>query len=168
VKLRSVLIGVGVVAALVGLVFLYDVLVVTDEERIEEFVADVTGTVSPTRVHRARTRWVDLSRQPIRATVYGQALAWDEDDEARLEEEADERLRTIEGSRTRTMGSTIEIEGDHATVSLRVVSDRLGLANIEWQLEKHDDDWLVSRLSVQRGSLAGAARPARARGGPDR
>lgn len=144
-------IGIGVaVLALGGVLFLWDVLVVTDEERLELFVEDVTGVVGPDRVMNARVRWTDLSRQPFEISAMGQSLLYREGDDEALQERSQTALRSMYGDRVRPLTSGIRVEGDRATVTMRLMGERSGMAQVEWRLTKHGDEWLLERLAVTR------------------
>ena len=148
---RRTLIGAAVaVVAVIGAYALYDALVTTDEERLEVFVEQVTGSVTMPRVDGARRRWVDLERQPLEISALGESLLYRAGEDDALETRSHQALRTLAGSELRLLGSGIEVDGDTATVSLRVISPGQGLGTIEWTLRKHDEDWLVERLVVRR------------------
>lgn len=141
---------VAVVGLLAGVLVLWDVLVVTDEERLEVFVEHVTGPVSASRVASARARWVDLDRQPLEISALGRSLRYGAGDEEDLTERSHRALEPVFGDRLRVLTDAITVEGDDATVSLRVMSERRGLATLEWRLRRHGDEWLVERLAVRR------------------
>jgi hypothetical protein len=151
VSRRSWLIAGGVVLAIAGVIALYDVLVETDEERLEaQFIPDVSGSITRTKIDRACERWVDLERQTLEVSALGQAQAYRAGESEALRDDAHERLRSLEGTSARVISSGIVIEGDTATVTLRLMNDQLGMQTAEWTLDRHDGDWLVSRLSVRR------------------
>lgn len=148
---RKAWIGVGVgVLALAGALFLWDVLVVTDEERLELFVEDVTGDVGPDRVMNARVRWVDLDRQPLEISAMGRSLLYRAGEDDALQERSQTALRSMYGERLRALTSGITVDGERATVTLRLMGDRSGLHQVQWRLRKRDDEWLVERLAVTR------------------
>ncbi len=136
------LVGAGALA--------YDALVETDEERLEVFVDDVTGEVTRGRVQLAQSRWVDLSRQPLEVSALGQSLLYRAGEEAALGARASEALQTLAGANLRVLGSTLAIEGDRATVGLRLLSRERGMSEVEWRLVRDGERWLVARLSVRR------------------
>lgn len=133
-----------------GALFAYDALVETEEERLEVFVDDVTGSVTRGRVDVARSRWVDLSRQPFEVSAMGQSWLFEEGEEDELTDQASSSLRGIFGTNLRVMSTTMQIEGDTATVTLQLVSRERGLGMVEWRLSKDGEDWLVERLAVRR------------------
>jgi hypothetical protein len=147
---RRWLLLVGLVLAIAGGALLYDALVVSDEERLEELTADVTGAITRARIASARDQWIDLARQPFEVSALGRVALYRAGDDAALDQRASDAARTLEGSRLRTITSGIVIDGDHAVVTMRVLDDRNGMAHLEWTLERREGDWLLSRLRVQR------------------
>ncbi len=137
-------------AALAGAFVLWDVLVVTDEERLEALVDDATGTLSATGIERARARWVDPSRQPFELSALGESTLYDEEDEEALNERTRQAIATLSGSDVRRVSSSIEVDGDQAIVTLRALSDLQGMVSVEWTLHRHGNDWLVARMWISR------------------
>lgn len=148
---RRAWLGVGAaLVVIVGVMFAYDALVETDEERLEVFVEDVTGSVTRGRVDVARSRWVDLSRHPFEVSAMGQTFLYQEGQEDELAEQASSSLRTIFGTNLRVMSTAMQIEGDEATVTLRLISRQRGMGLVEWRLVRDGEEWLVERLAVRR------------------
>lgn len=148
---RRAWIGAGIaLAAIAGILVAYDALVVTEEERLEAFVDDVTGMVTQGRVRGARSRWVDLGRQPLEVSAMGQSLLYREGEEEELAAQSRRALRSMLGTSLRVVSSSIRIEGDTATVDLRLMSRERGFGQAQWRLRRHGEDWLIERLSVRR------------------
>ncbi len=148
---RRTWIALGAFAGLVALAAVaYDALVESDEERLEELIEDCTGTMSEARIRDGRARWIDLSRQPFEISGFGEARAYGEGDEDALDERQSEAVRALNGASLRALSSSVSVEGDRGIVTLRILSDRTGMMQVEWTLEKHGDDWLVARLSIRR------------------
>lgn len=141
---------IGSIAALVGAWFVYDAITVTDEEIIEGFVDEVTGTVDAPRIQMARDRWVDLERQPFEVSAMGRSLQYGAGEDDALAAEASRALAPMRGANLRVVSRTITVEGDQADASLRLLSRAQGMGRVSWRLRKHGDDWLVERLSVTR------------------
>jgi len=144
-------IGVAVsVAALIGAFVAYDALTVTDEEIIEGFVDETTGTVDAPRIQMARDRWVDLERQPFEVSAMGRSLQYGAGDDDALAAEASRALAPMRGANLRVLSRSITVEGDQADANVRLLSRARGMGQVSWRLRKHGDDWLVERLSVTR------------------
>ncbi|MBX3276082.1 MAG: hypothetical protein KF729_37870 [Sandaracinaceae bacterium] len=141
--------GAAVVVAVLGYLA-WDALVETDEERLEGFVADVTGPVAAARVDAARARWVDLDRQPFEVSALGESLYFRAGEDAALGERAARATRELAGADLRALTRAIVVEGDAARVTLRLLSRERGMMQVEWRLRRHGQDWLVERLAVTR------------------
>lgn len=147
---KNWLIAGGLLALTVAVVVGYDALVVSDEERLEGLIADSTGTITAARIARGRATWIDLSRQPLEISGFGQARVYTEGDEAALDQRAREAARTLAGGPLRAITSGVRVEGDRGVVTMRVLRQGQGMAQIEWTLHEHGDDWLIARLSIHR------------------
>lgn len=147
---RNRWIALGVLAAAVASVFLYDALVVSDEERLEALADDVAGPVSAARIAAGRARWIDLARQPFELGVDARLELYEEGDEAALDERARDAARVLAGSRLRLLTSDLEALGDRASITMRVLDERTGMHTLAWSLRKHGGDWLIERLAVRR------------------
>lgn len=134
-------------AAVAGGAVLYDALVVTDEERVEQLADEVPGRVTEARITAARARWLDLERQPFEVSVLGRIALYRAGDEADLDRRAQALARS--GRVLRVLTSGVEVRGDRATLTMRVLDDQSGMRELDWTLRKHGDDWLVSRLGVR-------------------
>lgn len=142
---RLVIIG-GALAAVVGIWWALDALVVTEEERLEAFVDDVTGTVSTERIDRA-LEWVDPSTEPVEIRVMGRTSYYEQ--MGPLRERARDALAFLEGDDLRTLQQGIEVTEDRAVVSLRLLGDR-GMVQVEFTLRQHGDRWLVAEVQIHR------------------
>lgn len=141
----------GTLVALgVGLLLLYDALVVTEKERVEALADDVAGPVIEARIAEARRRWVDLERQPLEVSAFGRIELYRSEDEALLERRIRALAHTHGQGQLRVLVNAVEIDGRHARSTMRIHHEREGLRRLEWTLTKHGGDWLVSRLRVGR------------------
>lgn len=148
---RKTWITIGaVLIAAIGGYLVHDALTVSDEERLEQLVLDSTGRIGQDRMDAGRRRWVDLRRQPFEVSALGESHHYGEGDDDALEERARQAVRTLARTELRALSSGVEVEGERARVTLRVLGQGQGLGRIEWSLRKHGDDWLAERLSVQR------------------
>ena len=144
---RRTLIGVGgvIVLGIAGWL-LWDVLVVTDRERVEAIVDDATAEMTPEHIEKA-LHWVDVERQPLEVGVFDETRLYESGQGRELAERARTGLRRFAGESRRPLRRSIELTGDEARVSLQLVSDE-GLVNVDLALRKHGDDWLVSRVHL--------------------
>jgi hypothetical protein len=139
-----VLLGVVVV---IGVGLIVDAVVVTEEERLEVFLDSVTGEVTSEKIASALA-WVDTSRQPVEVSVRGQSNLY-EDDES-LQERARDSMRRFIGQDLRILGESIVVEDDRATIHIRVINSQLGMVNVDFDLRKRGEDWLVAKVGVTR------------------
>ena len=148
---RRAWIGAGVgVLAIAGALALWDALVVTDEERLEAFIDDVAGPLTPAGVRAARGRWVDLEREPLELSALGRSELFRAGELDALLERADGGLASVYGSSLTVLSHGIDVEGDEATITMRVMSQRLGMMNATWDFARHGDDWLLERAVIRR------------------
>ena len=144
---RRMLLGVGAVVVLgIAAWVAYDVMVVTDVERVGALVDDVTGTMGPETLARA-LRWVDVDRQALDVNVYGDATSYVPGQQDALETRARASLRRLDGTKLRMLRRSIEVTGDDAHVTLQLLGDD-AMANVDFALRKHGADWLLSRVYV--------------------
>lgn len=143
---RTLLLGAAVAAVGIGGWVAWDALTVTDEERIEAFTSTVVGQVTRTRIDRA-LEWADPSRQPVEVDARGNVRVYDGDGEE-LARQAHRGLSRYHGDDVRALSEGIEVEGDEAVVSQRLLTDH-GMVNVEWLLQRHGQDWLVARVRLR-------------------
>ena len=139
----------GAIAIVIGGWLGIDSLVVTDEEQIEELANDVTGVVDPARVRASLEKWTDPATRPVEVRAFGRVEVYDASRAAELESAARDALRSYQGERLRKMRQGIRIDGDRATLTLRIVSTR-GMVDADFELEKHGDRWIVAGVDVHR------------------
>ncbi|MCA9600470.1 MAG: hypothetical protein R3A78_14200 [Polyangiales bacterium] len=137
---RALLVAAVLVAAFVT----YDVLVVTDEERIEAFVETITGTVDEDHI-AAALAYFDPARVTIDVEVLGRGRVYS--DAAQFRSDMRRAVSILQGDHLRALGEHIEVTGDTATVTMRLVTQR-GIRDTEFRLVKRGEDWLVSRVRV--------------------
>ncbi len=140
------LLGGALLALLVGAVVAVDILVVTDEERLEQFIDDVTGPVDRELVDRAM-QYVDPERVPIDVRVLDHAGAYDAQRADELEQMFRDRMRRFYGDRFRTLTRRIEIENGRAHIRMMLLSQR-GRQQVALELRKVDDKWLVAAVRI--------------------
>ncbi|MCU0691910.1 MAG: hypothetical protein MUF54_10950 [Polyangiaceae bacterium] len=124
-----------------------DLLVVTDEERLEEFAEIVTEVIDEEHL-RAALQHVDPSRQPVLVEARGQSARFDTLSQEQFATHARARLRPFEGLGQHALRREIELKENHAVVLTETFSRR-GRVTVDWELRKHGNDWLVSRVNVR-------------------
>jgi len=139
------LVGATLVVA-VAVWWTLDAVVVTDEERLEAFVDDVTGTVSTQRIDAA-LEWVDPATEPVEVRYFGRSDYYEQ--MPPLRERAHDALRYLSGDALRTLQEGIEVTDDRAVVGLRLLSDR-GMVQATFTLRRRGERWLVSEVEIHR------------------
>lgn len=139
--------AVAGVMLLVTTLIVWDVLVVTDEERLETFADAVTEEITRENIDLALT-YVDPTAQPVIIEFRHETLRFDKSSES-FETMARARLRPYEGTDQHALRKSVEIDGNKGHVSTETFSRR-GKVGVEWELRKHGDRWLVSRMSIRR------------------
>ena len=126
--------------------FAVDALVVTDQERMEEFVDAVTGQISDHRIDNA-LRYADPERVEMELVNASRQRHYGSDDLADLRSTARQALAPLAGNNLRLIQKSISVDGNSARVALRVRTEA-GLANTVFDLRRDKDDWLLRRVIV--------------------
>jgi hypothetical protein len=133
----SIVIGAAVVA---------DAIVVTDRERMDEFIESVTGKVSDARIDGALS-YANPSKVPIELVHEGRRKKYSDRNAAKLKPDARKALASLEGSRLRLIQESVSLDGERARIALRLRTSS-GLANTVFDLRREDDQWLLRRVIV--------------------
>jgi hypothetical protein len=130
----------------VGVALVVDTMVVTDRERMAEFIDSVTGDVSESRIDGA-LRYADPTEQPIELIHEGRRRKYGNRNAGRLKPDARKALASLEGSHLRLIQESVSVEGERARVALRLRTSQ-GLANTVFDLRRKNDVWLLRRVTV--------------------
>jgi hypothetical protein len=146
-QLRTALLWGGSGAALIAAYLIIDGLVVTEQERLEEFSTAVTGMIDTQRIDKALT-YTDPARQPIEVTVRATSHSFDATNPGDLQALAYSSLAPFSGERLTLLQRSIQIKGESATVTLDTLSKR-GRSTVDYDLRKTGDNWIVRRVHVR-------------------
>ncbi len=135
------LLGAAVLVGGVG--YGLDLLIETDEERVAMLVDDITGEITAARIDRGLA-WVDPEAVPVTVEAYGISRVFEDRDTLRTQ--ARRSLRVLMGQELRTVSRRVVVQGDAATVRLRLWGAR-GVSDLEFGLRKRDERWLIHRLT---------------------
>jgi len=135
-----------ILSIVVGAAVVADAAVVTDRERMDEFIETVTGDVSNARIDGA-LRYANPSRVPIELIHQGHRRKYGERNAAKLKPDARKALASLEGSHLHLIQESVSLEGERARVALRVRTSA-GLANTVFDLRRQNDEWLLHRVTV--------------------
>lgn len=130
----------------VGAAAAIDAAVVTDRERMDEFIESVTGSVSDSRIDQA-LRYADPAALPLELVHDGRSKRYSDRDASSLKSDARKALATLEGSNLRLIQESISLDGERARVALRLRTEA-GLSNAVFDLRREDDRWLLRRVTV--------------------
>jgi hypothetical protein len=143
---------IALVALVIGTVIAVDALTVSDEELLEKFIDDVTGTVDRDYVYRA-LGYVDLGPVPLDVEVLlpveSHTGVYDASRAAELESMFRRRIRPYYGEYLRAFQKKIVIDDDRADVGFTVLSRRLR-ARAELKMRKVGERWLVASVRISR------------------
>ena len=123
-----------------------DAIVVTDRERMDEFVDSVTGRVSGTRIDNA-LRYADPSKVTMELVHEGRRRRYTDRNAADLKPDARRALASLEGTRLHLIQESISLQDERARIALRLRTDA-GLANTIFDLRRENDQWLLRRVIV--------------------
>jgi len=130
----------------VGAAVVVDAIVVTDRERMAEFIDSVTGDVSESRIDGA-LRYADPSELAIELVHQGQRRKYGNRNANRLKPDARRALASLEGSHLRLIQESVSVDGESARIALRLRTSE-GLANTVFDLRRKNDHWLLRRVTV--------------------
>ena len=147
------LIGVIVLAVLaIGTVIAVDMLTVSDEELLEKFIDDVSGTVDREYVQRT-LGYVDLERLALDVEVLlpveSHTGIYDASRATELRSMFRKRIRPYYGESFRAIRRKIVIDGDRAEVGFTVFGRSLR-ARAELKMRKLDERWWVAAVRISR------------------
>ena len=134
------------VCIVVGAAAVVDAAVVTDRERMDDFIDSVTGRVSGSRIDSALS-YADPSKLPIELVHDGRSQRYTDRNASKLKPDARKALATLEGSRLDLIQESISVDGERARIAFRLRTDS-GLANTVFDLRREDDRWLLRRVIV--------------------
>lgn len=135
-----------ILSIVIGAAVVTDAIVVTDRERMEEFIDSVTGNVSESRIDGA-LRYANPSKVPIELVHEGHRRKYSDRNAAKLKPDARKALASIEGSRLQLIQESVSLDGERARIALRVRTSS-GLANTVFDLRRQNDEWLLRRVIV--------------------
>lgn len=130
----------------VGAAMVTDAIVVTDRERMDDFIESVTGDVSSSRIDGALS-YADPAKVPFELVHDGRRRKYGDRNASALKSDARKALASLEGSKLRLIQESVSLQGKSARIALRVRTNS-GLANTVFDLRREDDEWLLRRVIV--------------------
>jgi hypothetical protein len=135
-----------ILSIVVGAAVVTDAVVVTDRERMDEFVEAVTGRVSGSRIDNA-LRYADPSKVTMELVHEGRRRRYSDRNAAALKPDARKALAPLEGTKLTLIQESISLDGERARIALRLRTDA-GLANTVFDLRRENDVWFLRRVIV--------------------
>ncbi|MGB8331457.1 MAG: hypothetical protein WCE62_15130 [Polyangiales bacterium] len=135
-----------IVSVAVGAALVTDAIVVTDRERMDEFIESVTGRVSDSRIDNA-LRYANPSKVTMELVHDGRRQRYTDRNAGQLKPDARKALASLEGSRLDLVQENISVDGERARIALRLRTDT-GLANTIFDLRRDNDVWFLRRVIV--------------------
>ncbi len=135
-----------ILSIVVGAAVVTDAVVVTDRERMNEFVESVTSEVSESRIDNALS-YADPSKVTMELVHDGHRRRYDGRNAEALKPDARKALASLEGSSLRLIQESISLDGERARIALRLRTDA-GLANAVFDLRRKNDQWFLRRVTV--------------------
>jgi hypothetical protein len=135
-----------ILSIVVGAAVVADAVVVTDRERMDEFIDSVTGRVSDSRIDNALS-YADPSKVTMELVHEGRRRRYSDRNAADLKPDARKALASIEGSKLDLIQESISLDGERARIALRLRTD-VGLANTVFDLRRENDEWFLRRVIV--------------------
>ena len=135
-----------ILAIVVGAAAVTDAVVVTDRERMDEFIDSVTGQVSDARIDSALS-YANPAKLPHELVHQVRRRKYSDRKAAKHKPDERKSLATLEGSKLRLIQESVSLEGERARIALRLRTSA-GLANTVFDLRREDDQWLLRRVIV--------------------
>ncbi len=135
-----------VLSLVVGAAVVTDAIVVTDRERMDQFIESVTGQVSGSRIDNALS-YADPSKVTMELVHDGHRARYSNRNAAKLKSDARKALASLEGSRLHLIQESVSLDGERARIALRLRTDA-GLANTVFDLRRENDVWFLRRVIV--------------------
>ena len=135
-----------ILSIVVGAAVVTDAVVVTDRERMDEFIEQVTGRVSESRIDNALS-YADPSKVTMELVHDGRRRRYSDRNASALKTDARKALASLEGSKLHLIQESISLDGGRARIALRLRTDA-GLANTVFDLRRENDEWFLRRVIV--------------------
>ena len=134
------------VSIVVGAAMVTDAIVVTDRERMDDFIDSVTGEVSGQRIDGALS-YANPAKMPIELVHDGRRRKYGDRNASALKTDARKALASLEGAKLHLIQESVSLKGKSARIALRVRTNS-GLANTVFDLRREDDEWLLRRVII--------------------
>lgn len=124
-----------------------DAMVITDEEKLQTFLDEVTRSGGGDRVGRALA-FADPNREPVSVAFRGGVQHFEEGQEVELEGALRSALDSFGSGAFDPIQEDVELSGEDARIAVRARTDA-GLTDAQFELRRHEDGWLIRRVAVR-------------------
>jgi hypothetical protein len=145
---KRILEGLVVLALLGGGAVVVDALILTDGERLEAFVDEVSSAPPGERIAVVLDH-TDADRVPVSVLESGARRTYGEGQSPELSDRLHRILREVDSESARVVDGAIDFEGARGTAIMRVDVDR-EKQNLYFEFVKRGDGWLLEGVRVAR------------------
>ncbi len=139
--------GLFALLAISAVTFVVDVLIVTDEERLEAFIDELTDDNPDKRVDSA-IHFADPSRVDVEVASAADRARYGDGEDMELADHLRDALASLDHGTIDVMQSTVHIQGDDGMAALRVDTAE-GVVDAEFRFVRRSDGWLLRRVRVR-------------------
>lgn len=140
--------GLVLLAVLAGGGVVVDALFVTDEERLEAFVDEVTSAEPGDRI-AVVLEHADADRVPVSVRDADARHTYGEGESPELSDRLHRVLRDVDSDSAQVVQGAVDFEGERGTAIMRVDVDR-EKQNLYFEFVKRGDGWLLEGVRIAR------------------
>jgi hypothetical protein len=144
---RFFLPGLIVVLSVLSVALVADALVITDEEKLEAFVDDLTDDSPDKRVDGA-LHYADTSRVDVEVTSPDDRAYYGDGDDLELADHLRDALASLDHGSVSLLQRTVRVRGDDGLAALRLDTED-GVLDAEFRFVRRADGWLLRRVRVR-------------------
>jgi hypothetical protein len=133
--------------ALLGVLFVADTLVITDEERLETFVSGLTDESPDARVDEA-LKYTDTSRVDVEIASPDDSGYYGDGQDMELADHLRDALASLDHGAVDVLQRTIRVDGDEGLAAFRADTES-GVVDAEFRFVRRADGWLLRRVRVR-------------------
>ncbi len=124
-----------------------DALVITDEEKLEAFVDELTHETPDKRVDGA-LHYADTSRVDVEVTSPEDRAQYGDGEDLELADHLRDALASLDHGSVSLIQRTVRVDGDDGMAALRLDTEE-GVVDAEFRFVRRADGWLLRRVRVR-------------------
>ncbi len=144
---RFFLPGLIAIVSILSVVLVADVLVITDEEKLEAFVDELTDDSPDKRVDGA-LHYADTSRVDVEVTSPDDRAYYGDGEDLQLADHLRDALASLDHGHVSLIQRTVRVDGDDGMAALRLDTED-GVLDAEFRFVRRPDGWLLRRVRVR-------------------